>query len=272
MRSPRERQALEAQVKSLSRLQAEAVSARAAIDRAVSAHTRLVESIDARRDLNAQLTGELEAAQQRLQGTVAQLGGARAAAAALPLRPFKGALPWPRGRDRDQPLRPAETNRVRPRTRAAPGSICRSARGSRSARCMRESWHTPTSSPAMATSSSSIMAKGVFALRVSRLDGRRPGRPSRRPGAARRLRPQPRRQPCLVLRVTGRRRRGRSLTMAETVGGTLPSGRFLVRSENRDLNPHDIQDPVVRPPLVHSGARIRRGRRADGPCVSPQRR
>jgi septal ring factor EnvC (AmiA/AmiB activator) len=91
----RERQALEAQVKSLSRLQAEAVSARAAIDRAVSAHTKLVESIDARRDLNAQLTGELEAAQQRLQGTVAQLGGARAAAAALPLRPFKGVLPWP---------------------------------------------------------------------------------------------------------------------------------------------------------------------------------
>jgi septal ring factor EnvC (AmiA/AmiB activator) len=90
-----ERQALETQVKSLSRLQAEAVSARAAIDRAVSAHTRLVESIDARRDLNAQLTGELEAAQQRLQGTVAQLGGGKAAAPALPLRPFKGVLPWP---------------------------------------------------------------------------------------------------------------------------------------------------------------------------------
>jgi septal ring factor EnvC (AmiA/AmiB activator) len=90
-----ERQALEAQVKSLSRLQAEAVSARAAIDRAVSARSKLVESIDARRDLNAQLTGELEAAQQRLQGTVAQLGGTRAAAPALPLRPFKGVLPWP---------------------------------------------------------------------------------------------------------------------------------------------------------------------------------
>jgi murein hydrolase activator len=90
-----ERQALETQVKSLSRLQAEAVSARAAIDRAVSAHSKLVASIDARRDLNAQLTGELEAAQQRLQGTVAQLGGTRATAAALPLRPFKGVLPWP---------------------------------------------------------------------------------------------------------------------------------------------------------------------------------
>jgi septal ring factor EnvC (AmiA/AmiB activator) len=91
----RERQTLEAQAASLARLQAQAVSARSAIERAVAGRTRLVESIDARRDLNAQLTGELEAAQQRLQGTVAQLGTARAPAAALPLRPFKGVLPWP---------------------------------------------------------------------------------------------------------------------------------------------------------------------------------
>lgn len=90
----RERQALEAQAASLSRLQSQAASARAAIERAVAARTRLVDSIDARRDLNAQLTGELEAAQQRLQGTVAQLGPGRAPAA-LPIRPFKGALPWP---------------------------------------------------------------------------------------------------------------------------------------------------------------------------------
>jgi septal ring factor EnvC (AmiA/AmiB activator) len=91
----RERQTLEAQAASLSRLHAQAISARSAIERAVAARTRLVASIDARRDLNAQLTGELEAAQQRLQGTVAQLGAARAPAAALPLRPFKGVLPWP---------------------------------------------------------------------------------------------------------------------------------------------------------------------------------
>ena len=56
-----------------------AVGARAAIDRAVASRTALVESIDARRDLNAQLTGELEAAQQRLQGAVAQLGPGRTA-------------------------------------------------------------------------------------------------------------------------------------------------------------------------------------------------
>ena len=56
--------------------------------------TALVASIDERRDLNAQLAGELEAAQQRLQGTVAQLGG-RGGPVMLPLRPFRGALPWP---------------------------------------------------------------------------------------------------------------------------------------------------------------------------------
>lgn len=91
----RERTALEAQSAAAARLRGQAAAARAAIERAVAARTRLVASIDERRDLNAQLTGELEAAQKRLQGAVAQLGAGRSAAAALPLRPFKGALPWP---------------------------------------------------------------------------------------------------------------------------------------------------------------------------------
>jgi murein hydrolase activator len=90
-----ERQALETQAKEISRLQDRAVSARAAIDRAVAARTALVDSIDARRDLNAQLIGELEAAQQRLQGAISQLGSGRGATVNLPLRPFRGALPWP---------------------------------------------------------------------------------------------------------------------------------------------------------------------------------
>jgi septal ring factor EnvC (AmiA/AmiB activator) len=90
----RERQALETHAREMTRLQAHAATARAAIDRAVVARTALVTSIDARRDLNAQLTGELEAAQQRLQGTVAQLGN-RSTPVMLPLRPFRGALPWP---------------------------------------------------------------------------------------------------------------------------------------------------------------------------------
>ena len=90
----RERRALETHLKDIGRLQERAVAARNAADRAVASRTALVVSIDARRDLNAQLAGELEAAQQRLQGTVAELGG-RTGPVMLPLRPFRGALPWP---------------------------------------------------------------------------------------------------------------------------------------------------------------------------------
>jgi septal ring factor EnvC (AmiA/AmiB activator) len=90
----RERESLESHLKEAGRLQERALAARNAADRAVASRTALVASIDARRDLNAQLAGELEAAQQRLQGTVAQLGE-RGTPVMLPLRPFRGALPWP---------------------------------------------------------------------------------------------------------------------------------------------------------------------------------
>jgi septal ring factor EnvC (AmiA/AmiB activator) len=89
-----ERQALESHLKDIGRLQERALAARNAIDRTVASRTSLVVSIDERRDLNAQLAGELEAAQQKLQGTVAQLAG-RSGPVMLPLRPFRGALPWP---------------------------------------------------------------------------------------------------------------------------------------------------------------------------------
>ena len=89
-----ERESLETHIREVTRLQGQALAAKAAIDRAVAARTALVASIDERRDLNAQLTGEPEAAQQRLQRTVAQLGG-RGGAVLLPLAPFRGALPWP---------------------------------------------------------------------------------------------------------------------------------------------------------------------------------
>lgn len=92
----KERAALEARAREAAALQEKAVAARAALDRAVAERSALVESIDARRDLNAQLTGELQAAQQKLQASVTQLGTGRGAApVALPLRPFRGALPWP---------------------------------------------------------------------------------------------------------------------------------------------------------------------------------
>ena len=57
-----------------------------------------MESIDAQQDLTAQLTGELRAAQTRLQSSLASLveGSPPAAVAApLPLRPFQGELRWP---------------------------------------------------------------------------------------------------------------------------------------------------------------------------------
>jgi murein hydrolase activator len=91
----RERKTLEGRARELAGLQQKAAQARAAVDRAVAARTARVESIDARRDLNAQLAGELQQAQQRLQASLTQLGGGRAAVVSLPLRPFQGDLPWP---------------------------------------------------------------------------------------------------------------------------------------------------------------------------------
>lgn len=88
-----EQQGLEARVRAIAALQDRARKAKAAADTAVAARSALIASIDERRDLNAQLTGELEAAQLKLQRAVDDLG--RPPAAALPLRPFRGALPWP---------------------------------------------------------------------------------------------------------------------------------------------------------------------------------
>jgi septal ring factor EnvC (AmiA/AmiB activator) len=88
----RERATLETRSKQLATLGEQATRARAALDRAVQSRTTLVASIDARRDLNAQWTSELQTAQQKLQASVTELD---ANGAALPLRPFQGALPWP---------------------------------------------------------------------------------------------------------------------------------------------------------------------------------
>ncbi len=91
-----ERAVLEKRSRELQALQARGREARAAVDRAVAAHTALVASIDARRDLNARLTGELEEAQQRLQSSIAQMSaGKTVPAVGLPMGPFRGALPWP---------------------------------------------------------------------------------------------------------------------------------------------------------------------------------
>jgi murein hydrolase activator len=91
-----ERKALQARTKEIAALKDQAAQAQAAIERTVAARSQLVDTIDARRDLNAQLTSELQAAQQRLQASLASLDSdAKAPNVALPLRPFQGALPWP---------------------------------------------------------------------------------------------------------------------------------------------------------------------------------
>ena len=88
----RERRELEDRARTVAALRQRAAQARAGAERAVAARTALIASIDEQRDLNAQLTGELEEAQAKLQAAVGQMAPA---AAALPLRPFRGALPWP---------------------------------------------------------------------------------------------------------------------------------------------------------------------------------
>lgn len=90
-----ERKALQARTKEIAVLKEEAALARAAIDRAVAARSQLVDTIDARRDLNAQLTSELQAAQQRLQASLANFDAKASSPIALPFRPFQGALPGP---------------------------------------------------------------------------------------------------------------------------------------------------------------------------------
>jgi len=88
-----ERSSLELKAHEYAQLQTRAAAARAAIDRSVASTAALVKSIQSRRDLTAQLASELDAANLRLQSALAQ--NAPAAAVAVPLRPFRGELPWP---------------------------------------------------------------------------------------------------------------------------------------------------------------------------------
>jgi septal ring factor EnvC (AmiA/AmiB activator) len=90
------RATLEERGRQLAALRAEALTAEAAADRAAKARNDLIRDIDRRRDLNAQLSSELQSAQQKLQTSLREMGaGAPVADAALPLRPFRGDLDWP---------------------------------------------------------------------------------------------------------------------------------------------------------------------------------
>jgi septal ring factor EnvC (AmiA/AmiB activator) len=91
------RKTLEQRRGDLKTLRATAEKADLAARRATQARSDLIRDIDRRRDLNAQLAGELQAAQQKLQGTLRALanGAPAVETAALPLRPFRGDLDWP---------------------------------------------------------------------------------------------------------------------------------------------------------------------------------
>ena len=78
-------------------LQAQAQAARQAADAALARHAALIAQIDARRDLDAQLMGELQVAQQKLAALAPAAGTGRAAAAdpASMLAPLRGSIDWP---------------------------------------------------------------------------------------------------------------------------------------------------------------------------------
>lgn len=91
-----QRDVLEQRTKEMQKAANDASRERTAAQRAVAAREALIAQIDARRDLNAQLAGELNVASQRLRDYVANLAAGRSAEpVAVPLTSFRGALDWP---------------------------------------------------------------------------------------------------------------------------------------------------------------------------------
>ena len=91
------RGALEDRRRRLASARLAAERAQGALQRAVQARGARVRDIDARRDLNAELFGELQAAQQKLQLALRTLasGASPSGTIALPIKPFRGDLDWP---------------------------------------------------------------------------------------------------------------------------------------------------------------------------------
>ncbi|MEI6667609.1 MAG: peptidoglycan DD-metalloendopeptidase family protein [Acidobacteriota bacterium] len=92
---------LDARLQARVALQGQMGVARQSAEHAAADQAALIRRIDQRRDLAAQLMGELQTAQQRLQRRLVDFerDGASAATSALslPLRPFRGDLDWPVG-------------------------------------------------------------------------------------------------------------------------------------------------------------------------------
>jgi septal ring factor EnvC (AmiA/AmiB activator) len=96
------RTALEQRRTAFTTLRSAAEKAQAAAQRAAQARLDLVRDIDRRRDLNAQLAGEVQTTQQNLQAMLRDMASAAtkpavapAETAAPPAPPFRGDLPWP---------------------------------------------------------------------------------------------------------------------------------------------------------------------------------
>jgi septal ring factor EnvC (AmiA/AmiB activator) len=94
------RAALQQRRTEFATLRSAAQKAQAATQRAAQARLELVRDIDQKRDLNAQLAGEVQTTQQKLQAMLREMSTAAAApappveTAALPPTPFRD-LPWP---------------------------------------------------------------------------------------------------------------------------------------------------------------------------------
>jgi septal ring factor EnvC (AmiA/AmiB activator) len=86
--------AVDQQRAALEGSQTEARRTRAALDAAVAARNRLIDSLDQQRDLAAQYVSELQAAQLQIEQTLAT-ADATSTSPALPIGPFRGDLPWP---------------------------------------------------------------------------------------------------------------------------------------------------------------------------------
>ena len=91
-----ERESLQQKTRDVQARRAEAHKARAVVDRALAARSALLAQIDSRRDLNAQLSGELVVAQQQLQAALSAMRtGSQITPVSVPFKPFRGTLDWP---------------------------------------------------------------------------------------------------------------------------------------------------------------------------------
>ena len=91
-----QRDAMQQRTRELETAAKDAERARLNAQRAIAAREALITQIDQRRDLNAQLAGELDVAYRRLQDQIANAAAGRPAeAVTVPVASFRGALDWP---------------------------------------------------------------------------------------------------------------------------------------------------------------------------------